>query len=52
MLFELASRDIGFTVDEPAATLGHDLKLPEQHERLRAHLEQALTPIANPRAPA
>jgi len=52
VLFELASRDVGFTVDEPAATLGQELKLPEQHERLRARLEQALTPIANPRAPA
>ncbi len=52
VLFELASRDVGFTVDEPAITLGQELKLPPQHERLRPRLEQALTPIANPRAPA
>jgi len=50
VLFELASRDIGFTVDEPAATLGQALKLPEQHEHLRARLERVLTPITNPRS--
>ncbi len=54
VLFELASRDIGFTLDEPAATLGSELRLPPQHEHLRAHLEQSLTPLPNPRhvAPA
>ena len=45
VLFELASRDIGFAVDEPAETLGHALKLPAQHEHLRARLEQTLTPL-------
>ena len=45
VLFELASRDIGFAYDEPLETLGHDLKLPPQHEHLRARLEQTLTPL-------
>jgi glyoxalase family protein len=45
VLFELASRDIGFDVDEPLESLGHDLKLPPQHEHLRATLERTLTPL-------
>ena len=45
VLFELASRDIGFDVDEPRATLGEALMLPPQHEHLRARLEQTLTPL-------
>jgi glyoxalase family protein len=45
VLFELASRDIGFAVDEPLETLGHALKLPAQHEHLREHLEHTLTPL-------
>jgi glyoxalase family protein len=49
VLFELASRDIGFAVDEPAAELGTHLKLPPQHEDQRAQLEAVLTPITNPR---
>jgi glyoxalase family protein len=49
VLFELASRDIGFDVDEPRESLGESLKLPPQYEDRRAELEQALTPIVNPR---
>ena len=45
VLFELASRDIGFDVDEPRETLGRELKLPPQHEHLRARLERTLTPL-------
>jgi len=52
VLFELASRDIGFDVDEPRETLGEALTLPPQHEARRAELERRLTPIANPRASA
>ncbi|HVP02965.1 MAG TPA: VOC family protein [Solirubrobacteraceae bacterium] len=52
VLFELASRDIGFTVDEPAAELGQALKLPPQYEAQRARIEPRLTPLANPRAAA
>jgi glyoxalase family protein len=52
VLFELASRDIGFALDEPADALGEQLRLPPQYEARRAQLEQALTPITNPRAAA
>jgi glyoxalase family protein len=45
VLFELASRDIGFAVDEPLESLGRALKLPPQYEHLRAGLEQRLTPL-------
>jgi glyoxalase family protein len=45
VLFELATRDIGFAVDEPLESLGRALKLPAQHEHLRARLEQTLTPL-------
>ncbi|MDX6666399.1 MAG: glyoxalase family protein [Solirubrobacteraceae bacterium] len=45
VLFELASRDVGFAVDEPVESLGEALKLPSQHEHLRAQLEQTLTPL-------
>jgi glyoxalase family protein len=50
VLFELASRDIGFEYDEPLESLGEALKLPPQYESRRAELEQALTPLSNPRA--
>jgi glyoxalase family protein len=52
VLFELASRDIGFHADEPVETLGEELKLPPQHEHLRPRLEQTLTPLRNPRVAA
>jgi glyoxalase family protein len=45
VLFELATRDVGFGIDEPVETLGQALKLPPQHEHLRAQLEQTLTPL-------
>jgi glyoxalase family protein len=50
VLFELASRDIGFEYDEPLESLGEALKLPPQYEARRAELERALTPLVNPRA--
>jgi glyoxalase family protein len=49
VLFELASRDIGFAVDEDPAQLGTHLKLPPRYEARRADLEQVLTPLTNPR---
>ena len=49
VLFEIATLSPGFAVDEDPAHLGQVLALPDQHERLRAHLEHTLTPIANPR---
>lgn len=50
VLFELASRDIGFDYDESAETLGQALKLPPQYESRREQLERVLTPLTNPRA--
>jgi glyoxalase family protein len=52
VLFELASRDIGFATDEAPEHLGEALRLPPQHEHLRSRLEQVLTPLRNPRVPA
>jgi glyoxalase family protein len=52
VLFELASRDIGFAYDEDPAHLGEALRLPPQHEHLRSLLEERLTPLRNPRAGA
>ncbi len=49
VLFELATLPPGFTVDEPAETLGQALKLPPQYEPRRAQLQRLLTPLHDPR---
>jgi glyoxalase family protein len=49
VLFEIATLGPGFDVDEPAESLGEELKLPPQHEHLRERLERSLTPLPNPR---
>jgi glyoxalase family protein len=46
VLFEVATSDIGFTLDEPEANLGESLKLPPWQEEQRAGIEQALIPIS------
>jgi len=46
VLFEVATEEPGFTVDEPVAELGRNLKLPPQHEPLRAELERTLPPLS------
>ncbi|MEY2533510.1 MAG: glyoxalase family protein [bacterium] len=51
VLFELASRDIGFEYDEPIEALGEALRLPPQYEARREQIEQRLTPLQNPRTP-
>lgn len=45
VLFELATDNPGFSVDEPLSELGTHLKLPSQHEHLRAELERTLPKI-------
>ncbi len=45
VLFEVATNEPGFAVDEDAAHLGEALKLPSQHEHLRGALERRLEPI-------
>jgi glyoxalase family protein len=42
ILFEVATNPPGFSVDEPTATLGTDLKLPAWYEPRRTQLETAL----------
>jgi glyoxalase family protein len=49
VLFEIATLSPGFAVDEDAAHLGEALRLPKQHEHLRAELERTLQPVVNPR---
>jgi glyoxalase family protein len=51
ILFEIATEDPGFTVDEPLASLGSDLKLPGFLESRRKELEAVLPPLPSP-APA
>jgi glyoxalase family protein len=45
ILFEIATDDPGFTVDEPLASLGSALKLPDFLEPRRRELETALPPL-------
>jgi glyoxalase family protein len=42
VLFEIATDNPGFSVDEPVEELGTHLKLPAQYEQYRASLEQSL----------
>lgn len=42
VLFELATDNPGFTVDEPLAELGTNLKLPKQYENSRELIENTL----------
>jgi glyoxalase family protein len=48
VLFEIATDDPGFAVDEPAATLGRALKLPRFLEPRRAEIEAKLPPLTEP----
>ena len=49
ILFEIATLSPGFAVDEDPEHLGEALRLPKQHEHLRAQLERVLSPVVNPR---
>jgi glyoxalase family protein len=42
VLFELATDNPGFTVDEPKGQLGSHLKLPVQYEPMRPNIEKSL----------
>jgi glyoxalase family protein len=46
LLFEIATDDPGFAVDEPAASLGHALKLPRFLEPKRQQIEAILPEVA------
>ena len=45
VLFEIATDNPGFTVDEPLEELGKNLKLPAQYESHREDIEAHLVPI-------
>lgn len=45
VLFEVATNEPGFDVDEDTANLGEVLKLPSQHAYLRDTLERTLEPL-------
>jgi glyoxalase family protein len=45
VLFEIATNEPGFSRDEDTQHLGEALKLPRQHEHLRAELERTLEPL-------
>ncbi|MFN3642454.1 MAG: ring-cleaving dioxygenase [Gemmobacter sp.] len=45
VLFEIATDAPGFAVDEPVEALGSTLKLPPQHEPMRARIERVLPPL-------
>ena len=47
ILFEIATDEPGFTVDEPLETLGQSLKLPDWLEFRRAELESVLPPLGH-----
>lgn len=46
VLFEIATDNPGFTVDEPLNELGTHLKLPTQYESMRAQVEQSLPKLS------
>lgn len=46
VLFEIATDNPGFTVDEPLNELGSHLKLPKQYEPLRGEIEKHLPVLA------
>jgi glyoxalase family protein len=48
VLFEIATDPPGFAVDEPAATLGQALKLPQRYEPMRERIERILPSIRVP----
>ena len=52
VLFEIATRGPGFTVDEPLETLGEKVAIPPFLEHRRAEIESRLTPLPNPRTGA
>jgi glyoxalase family protein len=50
VLFEIATRSPGFTVDEPLETLGEKLSIPPFLEYRRPEIEATVRPLENPRA--
>jgi glyoxalase family protein len=49
ILFEIATNNIGFAIDEEPTELGEHLKLPAQYETQREEITATLTPLTLPR---
>lgn len=49
ILFEIATNDIGFTIDENKSVLGEQLMLPPHFESYRDNITSTLTPLVLPR---
>lgn len=45
VLFEIATDNPGFTIDEPLESLGSSLRLPKQYEPARTEIEKMLPPL-------
>jgi glyoxalase family protein len=45
VLFEMATDNPGFLIDEPAESLGEALRIPEWYEPMRSAIEARLTPL-------
>lgn len=45
ILFEIATENPGFAVDESPESLGNELRLPKQFEKARSRIEQLLPPL-------
>jgi glyoxalase family protein len=52
VLFEIATRSPGFTVDEPLEHLGEKLSIPPFLEQRRPDIEATVRPLENPRVAA
>ena len=48
ILFEIATAAPGFAIDEPAGSLGSELRVPKQFQHVRARIERLLPPIKAP----
>jgi glyoxalase family protein len=46
VLFEVATEDPGFAVDEKVENLGEEFKLPPQYEAYRSQIENVLQPVS------
>ena len=49
VLFEIATRSPGFTIDEPLEHLGEKLSIPPFLESRRPEIEATVKPLENPR---
>ncbi len=48
ILFEIATAAPGFAIDEPAVSLGGELRVPRQYAHIRDRIERLLPPLRSP----